>query len=166
MRRPRPGRARPAGGAVRRGVTVLLLGGALAGCSGDGDGPQRDPAGRAGGGGDAVAPGDRGPGGVEAGVAVLRDGVEAAPGTRVLPPGAGETGSGWYAALDLDGADPDRVAGFYREHLAALGFTVSSGTTPLTVLGTRPDGPTTRVRVDVVPTAGEVPGFVRLVARS
>lgn len=151
-----PRSARPE--VVRRtALAVGLIVVALAGCDSSEGVPEPGAASRAEGEGAAVA--------VPAAV-VLRDGVQAAPGTRVIEPGAGATASGWYAALDLGDAAPGEVAAFYREHLAGLGFTVDPATAPLTVVATRPTGPTTRVRVDVVPTSGEVPGFVRLIAQA
>ena len=147
----RPGRVR------RAGLAVGLLVAALVGCDGSDGTPEPGAAVSAEGEGAAVA--------VPAAVA-LRDGVQVAPGTRVIEPGAGTTATGWYAALDLGDAAPRDVAAFYASHLAGLGFTVDPATGPLTVVATRPTGPTTRVRVDVVPTSGEVPGFVRLVARA
>ena len=141
----------------RAGPALGLLVAALVGCDGSGGAPGPDAASRAEGGGAAVA---------APAAVVLRDGVQAAPGTRVIEPGAGATASGWYAALDLGDAAPREVAAFYASHLAGLGFTLDPATGPLTVVATRPTGPTTRVRVDVVPTSGEVPGFVRLVAQA
>lgn len=139
-------------------VVVALVMPALGGCDASEDAGSPG-GGRAEGGGDAVA---------DAPVAavVLRDGVEAAPGTRVLGGGAGTTETGWYAALDLADAAPREVVTFYRQHLAALGFTVESGSGPLTVVAARGVGPTTQVRVDVVPASGDVPAFARVVARA
>jgi hypothetical protein len=148
----------PARPGSRVGLAVVLLVAALVACDSTGGVAEPGTAARAEGEGPAVA--------VETPAVVLRDGVQAAPGTRVIEPGAGETASGWYAALDLGEARPAEVAAFYREHLAALGFAVAPGDSPLTVVATRPTGPTTQVRVDVVPTAGEVLGFVRLVAQT
>lgn len=95
----------------------------------------------------------------------LDDGVRAAPGTEVLGPGAQTTERGWYAALDLEESRPEQTAGFYREHLAELGWEVEQGTDMLTVIAGR--GPLEQretLRIDIVPSEPDVPGFVRIVA--
>jgi hypothetical protein len=95
----------------------------------------------------------------------LDDGVRAAPGTEILGGGAQATERGWYAALDLEESSPQEAAAFYRVHLADLGWDVEEGTDSLTVIAFRgTEEPRESLRIDIVPSTPDVPGFVRIVA--